>query len=287
MGKYYTKDQLYNEGPRYAMALLLQRLSYGEPFVTYAQISGHVERELGIEKGKIVRHHGHAPGGMMDKILKVDKQAPLINALVTGSDGIPGDGIAGYINKKYRKAKSKKWDDLSDKKKVKIVKKIRQDVRSYSRWNEIYEKLFGESAFENYPKEDFKEDAGSGRGGGESDAHKALKNWVADNPTKVGVPANFDKTVIEAPLLSGDIVDVMFSDGKSFYPVEVKSIISTDDDLRRGLYQCVKYRAVQKAQEKPVKAVVTPILVTERKLSGELKELQKRLKIKHVKVTVN
>ncbi|NOX40013.1 MAG: hypothetical protein GXP05_05735 [Alphaproteobacteria bacterium] len=170
---------------------------------------------------------------------------------------------------------------------MKIVEKIRQEVRGYSKWNEIYQELFGESAIENYPEEEIKEGAGRGYGGGESDAHKALKNWVAENPKKIGVPEGFDKVIIEAPLLSGDVVDVMFSDGNSFYPVEVKSFISTDDDLRRGLYQCVKYRAVQKAQELPVKASVTPVLVTERKLRGELEALRKRLGIKHVKVTVN
>jgi len=285
MGENYTLDQLANDGPRYAMAFLLNSLSR-DPFVTYGRIAEHLEPRMEIPK-IFSPHIGHVVGPMQSKIHKVDPDAPLLNALATRQNGIPGDGAEEHINNKYRKGKKRKWADLSDKKKRKLIKIILQDVRRYSKWNEIYEELFGESATENYPEEDFKEGAGKGFGGGESDAHKALKNWVADNPTKVGVPENFDKIVIEAPLLSGDIVDVMFSDGNSFYPVEVKSIISTDDDLRRGLYQCVKYRAVQEAQELPVRAAVTPVLVTERKLSGELEALRKRLGIKHCEVSIN
>lgn len=272
MGEHYTVEQLVNDGPRYAMAFLLKSLSHGEPFLTYGRIAGHLEPRMEIPK-IFSTQIGHVVGSMQDKIHMVDPAAPLLNALATRQNGIPGEGVASYIDEKYRNGKKNKWADLSDKKKLKIVEKIRLDVRSYSKWNEIYEKLFGESANINYPKEDFKEGAETGYGGGESAGHKALKLWVAENQEKVGVPATFDKVIIEAPLLSGDVVDVMFSDGSSFYPVEVKSIISTDDDLRRGLYQCVKYRAVQEAQELPVKAVVTSILVTERKLSSELKEL--------------
>ncbi|NOX41682.1 MAG: hypothetical protein GXP05_14605 [Alphaproteobacteria bacterium] len=114
MGEFYTVEQLVNEGPRYAMAFLLKSLSHGEPFVTYKRINRYIEQKLEIEKGRIVRHQGHAVGEMMNRILEADKNAPLINALTTGPDGIPGDGVAGYINKKYRNGKTKKWGDLSN-----------------------------------------------------------------------------------------------------------------------------------------------------------------------------
>ena len=74
----------------------------------------------------------------------------------------------------------------------------------------------------------------------------------------------------EWPLLSGDRIDVMFSDGKSFVAVEVKSICSSPDDLRRGIYQCVKYRAVIEAQECPVTTPVRAILVSEESLPEDL-----------------
>lgn len=282
----YSVKYLNDKGSEYAMACLMKCIAHGEPFVTYGRIARYLEQRLEIPK-VFSTHPGGVVGTMMNRILEIDPDAPLINALTTQSNGIPGVGVASYINKKHLKTRKKKWADLSKRQKLKIVEKIRRDVRSYSRWNEIYKELFGELAIDNYPKEKIKEGPGTGYGGGESDAHKALKNWVTKNPKKVGAPENFDKVIIEAPLLSGDIVDVLFTDGKSFIAVEVKSKISSDDDFRRGIYQCVKYRAVLKAQELPVKAEVKTILVTERDLSGELIGRQKILGITYYKVSVN
>ncbi len=191
------------------------------------------------------------------------------------------------------KGSKKKWADLSDKKKLKIVERIRQDVRSYSSWDQIYQKLWDEPVAENYPEEKINDEKGpdengSGYGGSaESDQHKALKKWVAENPAEIGVPDSFAKGKTEFKLLSGDLVDVLFTDGKSFFAVEVKSVISSDDDFRRGMYQCVKYRAVLEAQELPMKADVTGILVTECDLNGELKERRKLFEVEHFVAAVN
>lgn len=48
--------------------------------------------------------------------------------------------------------------------------------------------------------------------------------------------------------MSGDEVDVFFERGQRADLVEVKSIRSSEPDLVRGVYQCVKYRAVFTAQ---------------------------------------
>jgi hypothetical protein len=66
-------------------------------------------------------------------------------------------------------------------------------------------------------------------------------------------------------LLSYDEVDVFFQVGFQVFLVEVKSRKSNVFDLQRGIYQCVKYRAVFEAQCVKVMpdARVTSILVTE------------------------
>jgi hypothetical protein len=51
----------------------------------------------------------------------------------------------------------------------------------------------------------------------------------------------------EFVLPSGDIVDVLFRSARCRTAVEVKSHISDDADLTRGLFQCVKYRAILRA----------------------------------------
>ena len=48
-------------------------------------------------------------------------------------------------------------------------------------------------------------------------------------------------------LPSGDTIDVLFRNGLDWIAVEVKSSLSNSLDITRGLFQCVKYRAVIEA----------------------------------------
>lgn len=128
-----------------------------------------------------------------------------------------------------------------------------------------------------------------GRRGGasESEEHKKLKEWVRKNPQEIGLPQSFNQGRAEVELESADIVDVMFTDGAQFAVVEVKSCRSGDGDLKRGIYQCVKYRAVKEAEEKPGNTSVRAILVTERDLPSKLKERARLLRVKTKKVSIN
>lgn len=86
--------------------------------------------------------------------------------------------------------------------------------------------------------------------GGEGDAHKELKEYIYNNPSIVGID-EFAERRMEHILLSADRLDVWFklSDGSSI-AVEVKSSKSSDADIMRGLYQCVKYKGVMDAEDK-------------------------------------
>ena len=85
-----------------------------------------------------------------------------------------------------------------------------------------------------------------GKSGGEGEEHRQLKQYVKDNPsclpTKIQQGELISKTEKELP--SGDSMDVSFENEDCWIGVEVKSRISDEDDIRRGLYQCVKYQAV-------------------------------------------
>ena len=52
---------------------------------------------------------------------------------------------------------------------------------------------------------------------------------------------------MEFALPSGDRVDVLFWAGDVWHAVEVKSAVSDAADVARGIFQCVKYRAVIRA----------------------------------------
>jgi hypothetical protein len=74
-----------------------------------------------------------------------------------------------------------------------------------------------------------------------------LKEFVARNPGRIGLTGKIPKAVVELPLPSGDKLDVSFRGKARWVAVEVKSAISAEEDIVRGLFQCVKYRAVLEA----------------------------------------
>ncbi len=82
-----------------------------EPFVTYGETAEMLERELGTTK-IFPMHIGGVAGTMMDKIRSVAEDAPPINALVTSTSGIPGDGFAGYHDDLWRAKQGRRWEHL-------------------------------------------------------------------------------------------------------------------------------------------------------------------------------
>lgn len=280
----YTVNRLARRGARHALALLLQHIRDGEePFVTYGAIARLLEAKLKIPR-VFPTHIGSVAGTMMDLIEEEDSAAPLINALVTRPSGIPGKGFGGYYNRRIRRDGERNWDKLPRGRKLEVVAGIRAEVRRYPGWDALYAKLF-DSAPPKAPRpKRYKERDGkpaeSDRpiGKGESPEHKRLKAWAVKNPVALGLSQTFRGTP-EKGLLSGDRIDVLFTDGASFVAVEVKSTLSTDDDLRRGVYQCVKYRAIVEAQEIPVSASVRAILLTERELPEDMKNRARALGI--------
>jgi len=82
---------------------------------------------------------------------------------------------------------------------------------------------------------------------------------------------------------------VVFKNDERYTAVEVKSIISNDKDLNRGIFQCVKYQALLRAEQVAESLLPTAraILVVERKLPAPLKSLAALLKIKVVVCPVN
>ena len=83
--------------------------------------------------------------------------------------------------------------------------------------------------------------------GGESKAHKQFKVFIAEHPEIVGLRKSLGPGETEVELPSGDTPDVLFQNSKCRIAVEVKSRISNESDIKRGLFQCVKYKAILKA----------------------------------------
>ena len=83
--------------------------------------------------------------------------------------------------------------------------------------------------------------------GKESKAHESLKRKIAGDPAMVGVKTA-ENGVEEHLLWSGDRVDIYFA--KAAVAVEVKTADAGFSEIHRGIFQCIKYKAVLQAQQK-------------------------------------
>jgi hypothetical protein len=122
-------------------------------------------------------------------------------------------------------------------------------------------------------------DAGRGSGG-ESEHHLKFKEYIASNPQILGLPRSL-RYATEYGLPSGDTIDILFRHGDNWIGVEVKSHISDEADITRGIFQCIKYRAVLEAQ---LAALALPqnvriVLVLERPFPSKLIPLRNLLGI--------
>ena len=123
-------------------------------------------------------------------------------------------------------------------------------------------------------------------GKGEGMEHKTLKKLVHNDCDKIlravgGRKVSVTDRQMEYDLPSGDRVDVSAWDQDlACWHIEVKSKISSAADIERGLYQCVKYKAVGEAMERVdrTKRSVESLLVIEDDLpSPALKNLAEQL----------
>jgi hypothetical protein len=279
------------------MLLLLDRIQK-RATVTYGEIARVLPQKLGLGECKVFPTHiGGVAGTLMDRIQDRYPKAPLINTLIVNQDtGLPSKGCYGYLDDLLgsRRGTAKRMPRA---KRTRLIHGIWEDVFAYHKWPTIFEGVFGhpprpalEGGLESFTEEDGRPVAWGGRGGGESRQHKRLKQHLLENPRVLGLqPRDIKSKTTEQKLLSGDSVDVFFSSRETSYLVEVKSILSSDDDIKRGIYQCLKYRVILAAQQikDPNDGSVVATLVTEREAPSDLVELAKRLAVKIYIVRVN
>lgn len=239
--------------------LLGRRNKHGDPWA----------RGLGFVLGRVTA----LIDGVRDRLPEPPPFLTSIVVLSSGTNvGLPDKGVSdvwpGY-------------ESMSrDEKRAKLAAEFQRVLAYGSRWNEVL-RLTGLPAIEPMLGSDGKPKAG-GWGGGESEAHFALKHYVRDHPELVGARAEWDATV-EYALRSADELDVMFISDRTWVGVEVKSRVSDGNaaDYERGIYQVVKYRAVLEAQARADSPDALPeihvVLVLERDLPAEYLALASQL----------
>lgn len=118
---------------------------------------------------------------------------------------------------------------------------------------------------------------------GEGPNHKELRLWVLNNPGAINPAYENFRAETEVVLDSADRVDVVFFGPNGTVALEVKSSDSNETDLRRGVFQCIKYRAVMEAMDIRSEFTVAAILVTQEDLPGDLAALARLNGVRHIR----
>ena len=184
----------------------------------------------------------------MDDLKKQSgKEIPTLNALVASKkNDLPSKGF-DYVIPNYSK--------LPFNSKKAVVRGLNLEAHLYD-WKWVLDAL-GLKPAKIYLSEDFKKMKSSGYGaGGEGKEHKSIKEYICAHPESIGIKkVEFAET--EHVLLSGDRLDVYFEyksrkrKGQKLQnrhvAVEVKPSTAPEEDITRGIFQCVKYQAVMVA----------------------------------------
>lgn len=243
-------------------AMAKQKISYGD-----------LGKELNLHH-RVLR----TPLGCIgDTLLKLGEQwqeeiPPIQGIVVNKATGLPGNSV------NFLRRKMESWE------KEAVTKGELVKIFSYpkSKWLDVLEEL-GLSPVE--PLNPQPEQPTDRRGfTGESAAHKRLKDYIAQHPRVVGLNKSLAPGETEYQLPSGDIPDVLFQNTRRRIAVEVKSHISPETDIMRGIFQCVKYRAILKAYRSVEIGTyeVDAILAIEGSLSKELIRVKNTLGVKVV-----
>ena len=222
--------KLYQTRAR-AMLPILVRQTMASEKISY----GNLGRELDLHP-RVLRHSLDCIGKTLLELgERWQEDIPPIQGLVVNqSTGMPGDSVNFLYGQK-----------IDPRQKEAIVEAILGKVFSYPKWYDVLEEL-GLSRVEPL-NPDFEQPTDRRGGTAESEAHKRLKDYIARHPRSVGLYKSLAPGETEYRLPSGDIPDVLFQNTRRRIAVEVKSHISKEADLRRGLFQCVKYRAILRA----------------------------------------
>lgn len=210
--------------------------------------------DLAVELGMVnPRNLNNVLGAIGETLQKLSEQLsidiPPIQCLVINRhELLPGVGVSFFsLDLSY-------FNKLPVHEKRQVVARETQKIFAFQDWGLVLNFLGLEFDVPNISNELAKASHRLG-GGGESEHHKRLKEFVANNPDAIGLSSSFCKGKTEFCLPSGDKLDVFFESRKEIVAVEVKSCISDDSDVARGMFQCVKYHAVLNAWISVTRAV--------------------------------
>lgn len=252
---------------RHIIPILISWAKKKETYHTY----GELNKLLGYKDGRF-SNIGHQLGSV--KLVfhrlqnETDTDIPTLNALITNaSTGLPSEGFS-YVHPNYNKMDQ-------DEKRI-VVEYENNRALNFNSWDWVLACLGLKPSLSL--EDESKIRTGAFGFGGEGEEHKKLKEYIANHPESIDIRTT-EKGTCEHILLSGDRLDVFFFVANVV--VEVKPKSAPDADILRGLFQCVKYKAILDA-EAAVKGDIPDgevVLVIGGTLSGSNRAVQECLGI--------
>lgn len=274
-----TPEEHINFAKKAMVNLVGRVLHYegGSKWITYGELAAeigyplpHTGNLFGLNIGKTLGVMGH----LFDPIAIDGESVPMLQALAVGSSNkLPSNGLHEF---------EKTYKDLSTDKKRDFVQCEYAKIFNFGlNWNQVLEALGVDDVDvgRDQPRQGRRYNPYGSEG---SPEHIALRDWVIANPAFFDLPEG-TVGLPEYPLKSGDQVDVVFTkDEIALLGVEVKSWRSDRDDLQRGIFQCIKYKAVLTAEATASNksAVIDCLLVAEGSLGTTLSQLKSKLGVK-------
>lgn len=256
-------EALYQKRARTVFPILVRQAHARQP-ITYSDLA----QEVGMPNA---RNLNYVLGYVGDKLSELAKEwhkdiPPLQCLVVNKNTGLPGEGFWAVLG-------IDDYQVLPALQRQEVFKSALTKLFIFQEWERVLQAL-GLSPLKSL------EELGIAAAnltfrGGESAHHKKLKEYIAEHPETIGLAGNHPKGKNEIGLPSGDSLDVSFEHDQ-WIGIEVKSKISSEADITRGIYQCVKYKSVMRAFQTSKKEEMNAeaILV----LQGSLSERQIELK---------
>ena len=229
-------DKLYQQRARQTLPILV-RQAWSEMPITYARLA----QELGMPNARNLNYVLGSVGQTLVELgQSMGRTIPPIQTLVYNkATGVPGEGIDHFLGS------TNLVEPLTARQREQLFRVKCADVFAFSDWIAVLRKLDLEPL--DRKSEPPLELARRFGGTGEGIRHRELKESIAQNPELVGLPRSFAPGEVEFNLPSGDAIDVLFRKDSLWIAIEVKPVDAPISDLQRGMFQCVKYKAVLQA----------------------------------------
>jgi len=228
-------EKLFQQRARGALPILV-RQALAEQSIFYEALAA----ELGMPNPRNLNYVLGAISQAMNQLGDANGVSipPIQFVVVRKDSGIPGDAVGWYA-----RGDAAEYRSLSRRERRLLAQREHALVFAFPHWLAVLDVLDLAPLEPGIPSGVDMKPWFSG----ESEAHRALKKRIAEDPALVGFRGRPLSISVEHDFPSWDSVDVLVTGRAERLCIEVKSHEAPESEIVRGLFQCVKYQALATA----------------------------------------